>query len=243
MARFSVRFLSGKLMRHTEVRLVIPSLDLHGAISAPGGYYSGRAEKFPLVIMLSGFGDDVEAWSRRAEIPELCDKYRVAAAIVGGENKWYLNLSPVDNWPAFLSEELPDFLCGNFSAIDGGRRILCGVSMGGYGALHNGLKFPEKYKAVAAFSPALRPDDYIDEVQHGTLKDKFLCARDKLPYMYISYGENDFVYDDAVRFDRWLSRNAGGVRVRFVPGFGHTWELWRLEIRNFFDKLKQKNII
>ncbi|MCD8200883.1 MAG: esterase family protein [Clostridia bacterium] len=243
MASFDIRFLSGKLMRKTAVTLIIPSLDLHGALSAPGGYYMKREEKFPLAVMLSGFGDDGKAWEQRADVAELCDRYRVAAALIGGENKWYLNLSPVDDWAGYIAEELPDFIGGNFSAVDVKRRIICGVSMGGYGALGNCLARPQDYMAAAALSPALKPDDYVKKDSYVPLEDVFLAAKENLPYTYISYGDKDFVYADAVKLDAWLEENVPGVRVRIVPGYGHAWDLWRLEIRNFLDSLKSKNII
>ncbi len=245
MARFNLRFLSKSLLRKTEVNLVIPSLDLHGAIAETNpGYYCESSERFPLIILLSGFGDDNEAWLVQTNIASLCNEYRVAAAFVGGENKWYLDASPVDNWHAFLESELPDFLYGNFSRLDKSiLPVIGGVSMGGYGALYNGLKSPEKYSAIMALSPATRPDGMIDETVHGTLKDLFLKSKGKLPPIYLSVGDEDFIYEASRDFDKWLTQNSLGVNYKFVSGFAHSWDLWRLEIVNFLQDLKNKKII
>ncbi len=244
MARYNLRFLSKHLLRRTEVNLVIPSLDLHGAISQKDeNYYQNSTERFPLIIALSGFGDDNEAWTRNTDVVALCDKYRVAVAMVSGENKWYLDSSPVDNWHSFLSKELPDFLFGNFSKLDPGRLVLAGVSMGGYGALHNGLKDPEKYSAILSLSPAIRPENYIDEEKVGSLKTLFLDAKDRLPYIYLAIGDQDFIFEQSAQFDAWLQENIPGVQYRIVPGYGHVWPLWASELEKFLQALKIRELI
>ncbi len=244
MARYNLRFLSKHLLRRTEVNLVIPSLDLHGAISQKDdAYYQSSTERFPLIIALSGFGDDNEAWIRNTEITALCDKYRVAVAMVSGENKWYLDVSPTDNWHSFISKELPDFLYGNFSKLDPSRLMLAGVSMGGYGALYNGLKNPGNYKAILSLSPAIKPDGYIDEQKFGTLKDLFLAAKEQLPYIYLAIGNKDFIFEQSAAFDGWLQEHIPGVRYRVVEGYGHVWPLWAAELEKFLEALKNKQLI
>lgn len=245
MARFNLRFVSKCLLRKTEVNLIIPSLDLHGALGEKNPrYYRESTEKYPLIILLSGFGDDNEAWLYQTNILSLCSEYGVAVALVGGENKWYLDQSPIDGWHAFLENELPDFLYGNFSKLDQSRPpVIGGVSMGGYGALYNGLRSPEKYSAIMALSPATKPDDMIDEKLHGTLKELFLKAKGSLPYTYISVGDKDFIYEASKSFDCWLTENAIGVNYSFAEGYAHNWDLWRIEIVKFLLELKNKKII
>lgn len=245
MARYNLRFLSKSLLRKTEVNLIIPSLDLHGAIANKNArYYRESGKKFPLILLLSGFGDDNEAWLLQTDIAALCAEYGVAAALIGGENKWYLDLSPIDGWHTYLTEELPDFLFGNFSKLDGDRLpVLGGVSMGGYGALYNGLKSPQSFAAIMALSPATKPDGVIDEGAHGTLKELFLAAGGNLPPVYLSVGDKDFIYEASRQLDGWLAQNAIGVRYKFVEGYAHTWALWRLEIKNFLQTLQNQKII
>lgn len=244
MARINIRFLSKSLYRKTEVNLILPSLDLHGSMREQSpDYYRENGQKYPLLVLLSGFSDDDEGWLANSDIVALCDRYRVAAALVGGENRWYVDSGPMDRWHAYLCEELPDFLYGNFSKLDRGCQILGGVSMGGYGALYNGLKCPQSYSAIMALSPALKPDGYIDEGAVGTLKDLFLSARGKLPPVYLSVGDRDFIYGQSAEFNGWLRENGTGAEYRFVEGYDHSWALWKLEIVRFLEFLKQKNII
>ncbi len=244
MARYNLRFLSKYLLRRTEVNLIIPSLDLHGAISQKEDcYYQNSTERFPLILAMSGFGDDNEAWVRNTDVVALCDQYRVAVAMISGENKWYVDSSPIDSWHSFISKELPDFLLGNFAKLDPSRVMLAGVSMGGYGALYNGLKNPEQYSAIFAFSPAIKPDGYIDEQEIGSLKELFLAAKERLPYICLGIGDKDFIFQQSMEFDGWLQENVPGVRYRVIPGYGHTWDLWAMELKNFLQALKDNQQI
>lgn len=245
MARFNLRFVSKSLLRKTEVNLIVPSLSLHGALAQPNPhFYREDDERFPLVILLSGFGDDNEAWLMQTDIVNLCDKYRVAVALVGGENKWYLNASATDNWQEFISCELPDFLYGNFRRLNSSKQpVIGGVSMGGYGALHSALCSPNSFSAVMALSPATKPDDIIDESMHGTLKELFVKTKGTLPLTYISIGDRDFIYQASKDLDNWLAENNIGVNYKFVPNYAHSWDLWKVEVDNFLQLLKDKKII
>ncbi len=245
MARFNIRFTSKYLIRKIEVNLVIPSLDLHGAISEESDrYYRKSGRKYPLIILLSGFGDDNEGWLYKSDILSLCSEYGFAAALIGGENKWYLDQSPVDCWHSFIEKELPDFLYGNFSKLDERKLpVIGGVSMGGYGALYNALKSPAKYSAVMALSPATKPDELVDEKLHGTLKELFLSAKDKLPYTYLSVGDRDFIYKASRQLNDWLTENSIGVNYSFIEGYAHSWDLWQTEVVKFLRQLKNQKII
>lgn len=245
MGNFTFRFLSKSLLRKLEVNLVIPSLNLNTAMREKNSrYYQEDEKKYPLLILLSGFSDDNDAWLLKSDIQQLCDEYQVAAAFISGENKWYLNVSPIDNWSTLINEELPDFLYGNFKKLDEKLPlILGGVSMGGYGALYNGLKQPQKYSALLALSPGIRPDASFSEEVHGNLRDMFLKERNNLPFIYLAVGTKDFIIEPSIEFDLWLKENEFDVRYRFAEGFDHSWKLWQLEIEKFLKELRIKKII
>ncbi|AWV91066.1 S-formylglutathione hydrolase [Bradymonas sediminis] len=62
----------------------------------------------------------------------------------------------------YIVEELPQVLADNFP-VDLSRQSITGHSMGGLGALVIGLRNPEQYRAISAFSPIVAPS----EVQWG----------------------------------------------------------------------------
>lgn len=57
---------------------------------------------------------------------------------------------------SYVTEEMPALIAADFPA-DMGRQSIMGHSMGGHGALTIGLTFPDRYKAVSAFSPIVAP--------------------------------------------------------------------------------------
>lgn len=57
---------------------------------------------------------------------------------------------------SYITEELPALIAAEFPA-DMDRQSIMGHSMGGHGALTVGLTFPDRYKAVSAFSPIVAP--------------------------------------------------------------------------------------
>ncbi|MCB8837251.1 S-formylglutathione hydrolase [Aurantimonas sp. VKM B-3413] len=57
---------------------------------------------------------------------------------------------------SYVTEELPALVAAEFPA-DMSRQSIMGHSMGGHGALTIGLTFPDRYKAVSAFSPIVAP--------------------------------------------------------------------------------------
>ena len=59
---------------------------------------------------------------------------------------------------SYIERELPDLIAANFPA-DMSRQGITGHSMGGHGALTIGLRHPEVYKSISAFSPICHPSD------------------------------------------------------------------------------------
>jgi S-formylglutathione hydrolase len=57
---------------------------------------------------------------------------------------------------SYIEDELPAIIAANFPA-DMGRQAITGHSMGGHGALTIGLRNPDRFKSISAFSPIVSP--------------------------------------------------------------------------------------
>ena len=68
------------------------------------------------------------------------------------EKPWAKNYRMYD----YIVDELPEAVNANF-AIDAQRQSIFGHSMGGHGALTIGLKNPDSYQSISAFSPIVAP--------------------------------------------------------------------------------------
>jgi len=241
MAKLTLEFHTKSLARRTRLDLVIPSLNLGGSLkNQDNNYYQNRTEKFPLIIFLHGFGDDEKAWQNNTQVIKLCEENKIAACFINGENKWYLNLGPIDNYYSLIEEEVTDFLYGNFTCLSKDMPLfIAGVSMGGYGALYHYLKNTDKYAACVALSPAIRPDR-LDESKFGFLRDLFLENKKSKLEVYLSVGENDFIIESSKGLNQFLIENNVGVEYKFIPNCDHSWLTWAQEIFPVFEYLKNK---
>lgn len=240
MARMDIDFYAKHLGRRVEISLILPSLNLHEALNNHDPeFYQHRQEKFPLIIGLCGFGDNRKAWVNNTTIESLCEKNHFAACFVNGENKWYLNLGPIDNHYDFLEEDLLDYLYGNFKNLSPEAPLfIAGVSMGGYGALYHYLTNVDKYAGCVSLSPATKPD-FIDESKFGTLQSHFLKQKEKDLHVFLSIGEKDFIIGPSREFNTFLKENHVGVEYRFVPEADHSWTFWEKEIIVAFETMKK----
>ena len=241
MAKLTLEFHTKSLARRTRLDLVIPSLNLGGSLrNQDVNYYQNRTEKFPLIIFLHGFGDDEKAWQNNTQVIKLCEENKIAACFINGENKWYLNLGPIDNFYSLIEEEVTDFLYGNFTCLSKDMPlVIAGVSMGGYGALYHYLKNTDKYAACISLSPAIRPDR-LDEAKYGYLRDLFLDNKGKNMNIYLSVGEQDFIVESSKQLNEFLIENEIGVEYKFIPNCDHSWSTWAQEVFKVFEYLKNK---
>lgn len=231
MAFLTVDFHTKALARKTKMDVFIPSLNLGGCLrNQDPCYYQNNQETYPLIIFLHGFGGGEKDWQTNSQILKLCEDNKIAACFINGENKWYLDLGPIENYYTLVEEEVLDFLYGNFRCLSKDRPlVIAGVSMGGYGALYHYLRNADKYAACVALSPALRPDR-LDETPHGTLKELFLQNKGKDLKVYLSVGESDFIIGSAREFNEFLKSNELGVEYKFIPNADHSWYTWAHEV-------------
>ena len=241
MALLTVEFHTKALARRTKMDVFIPSLNLGGCLKNQDvNYYQNNHETYPLMIFLHGFGDNEKAWQTNSQILKICEDKKIAACFLNGENKWFLNMGPIENYYSLVEEEVLDFLYGNFSCLSKDKPlVIAGVSMGGYGALYHYIKNVDKYAACVALSPALRPDR-LDESKFGTLRELFLEAKGKELNVYLSVGENDFIIDSSREFNEFLISNDLGVEYKFIPNKDHSWYTWAQEIFDVMKYLENK---
>lgn len=241
MALITVDFHTKALARRTRMDVFIPSLNLGGCLrNQDVNYYQNNHETYPLIIFLHGFGDNEKAWQMNTQILKLCEDKKIAACFINGENKWYLNMGPIENYDSLVEDEVTDFLYGNFSCLSREKPlVIAGVSMGGYGALYHYLKHVDKYAACVALSPAIKPDR-LDESKFGTLRELFLENKDRQLNIYLSVGESDFIIDSSRQFNDFLKENELGVEYKFIPHQDHSWYTWAQEVFPVVEYLENK---
>ena len=111
---------------------------------------------------------------------------------------------------SYVTEELPALLAARFP-VDMARQSIMGHSMGGHGALTIGLRHPERFRAVSAFSPIVAPtqvpwgkalDRYLgDDAAVQRRHDAVALIEDgaRVPELLIDQGEADSFLDEQLR--------------------------------------------
>jgi hypothetical protein len=120
-------------------------LILHGGTKRPGDYAA------------TGLGRFLTDAVRRGAAPF------VLAGATGDRTAW--QSSPGDDPQTMLHEEIPAWCAER--GFDTTRTAAWGWSMGGYGSLLLAQAYPGFLRAVAAFSPAVSPGDYVFEGVEG----------------------------------------------------------------------------
>lgn len=238
MARLLLEFHSKSLYRKIELLLYIPTMNLSESLKSNSKTpYQDNKNTYPLMILLCGFGESKYAWETHSNIVDLAEKNKVALLMIGGENKWYLNSSPIENWYTLIEDEILDLLYGNFNCLSKEKPLyICGESMGGYGSLYHYLNNIDKYKACIALSPAIKPDANLEEIlKIKSLKELFLDTKNKQKNIYLCIGTQDFIYDQSKNFNDFLKENNTNVSYIFREGYDHSWSLWSKEIDNIFN--------
>ena len=95
-------------------------------------------------------------WIWNSNIVQVATKYNLCVILPSGENSFYLDgVETGRKYGTFVGEELLEYVRNTFHLS---KKIedtfICGLSMGGFGATHVALQFPDYYGKFAALSSA-----------------------------------------------------------------------------------------
>lgn len=138
----------------------------------------------------------------------------------------------------YVTQELPSLIAQAFPA-DMDRQSIMGHSMGGHGALTIGLTFPDRYKAVSAFSPIVAPTQvpwgqkalpgYLGDDQTAWRKhDAVALIEDgaRIPDLLVDQGDADNFLTNQLQPEllEEACKAAGiALTLRLQPGYDHSY--------------------
>ena len=168
-------------------------------IYLPPSYPEQSDRRYPVLYMLHGYTDDDSKWFGWEEhwinLHEVLDE-----TLAGGQSKEMIVVMPnaynrfqgsmysssvtIGDWETFVSEELVDFVDSNYRTIpQASSRGLAGHSMGGYGSIRLGMKYPEVWSAIYLLSPCCMvspegnpPPEFLSSVEAITTPDQIDTA-------------------------------------------------------------------
>ncbi|MCF0136062.1 MAG: esterase family protein [Lachnospiraceae bacterium] len=149
MALMELKFYAQTLGMCTSCYVILPQRS-HG-VGVDGSNVT--ADRYPVLYLLHGASDDHTIWLRRTNIERYVSAMGWAVVMPEVLLSRYENMAHGPRYQDFIVDELPQVV-ERFFPISGKRedKAICGLSMGGWGALKAGLMFPDKYAHVGILS-------------------------------------------------------------------------------------------
>ena len=247
MAQIHCNFFSYSLGYPVDIELILPSFT---SCNMGDPHSHALPDKFPVLYLLHGYGNDYQAWLRYTSIQRYAEEHRIAVVTFSCHNKAYQNASYGENFYDFLSKELPEFVENYFPiSSNASQRYIAGLSMGGYGALLHGLQNPERYSAIGAFSPGI-PDPGASLNPHRVMReDLFHLTEDALknnavlPDLFLCIGDRDFLYERVSKYHQTFGHRWNRSRYRYddLPGYDHEFAIWDMEVLAFLEWIRRED--
>jgi S-formylglutathione hydrolase len=146
------------------------SADREVAVYLPPSYATERNRRYPVLYLLHGFTDSEANWfgltgrQHFVNVPGAVDRATAAGArelIVVAPNAFtkyqgsmYSSSAATGDWEAFVAKDLVAYVDARYRTLPKREsRGLAGHSMGGYGTLRIGMKYPEVFSSLYSMSP------------------------------------------------------------------------------------------
>ncbi len=247
--------LDSKLMaREMPYRIILPV------------NYNNSEEKtfYPVLYLLHGLTGHFDDWTNKTKLADYAANYNYIIVMPEGNDGWYSDSAtvPNDKYESYITRELIPEIDKKFRTVsDRNHRIVAGLSMGGYGSVKFGLKYPEMFSLVGSFSGALGAASFTEkeigtkgaiaqsilgvygkpESETRKANDIFQMIRDissdkikSLPFIYLDCGTEDFLYQSNRDFAGLLQAKKVPHEYRELPGI-HDWKFWDSQVQEFLD--------
>jgi putative tributyrin esterase len=141
-----------------ESRLVGRALPYNVVLPAGYGRRESRPTRYPVLYLLHGLTGHYDDWVRRTKLTDYAARHDLIIVTPEGNNGWYTDsaTAPSDRYESYVIRELIPEVERRYRALarrEG--RAVAGLSMGGYGALKFGIKYPELFAFAGSMSGAV----------------------------------------------------------------------------------------
>lgn len=261
MAVIQVNFISKSFYRTVPVTVILPIDKI---------YFPGmpvREDKpFKTLYLLHGVQGNHMDWMSNTCIQRYAEEKNLAVVMPAGENAFYLDQPWDGNYHGtYIGEELVEMTRKMFPLSHKREdTFIGGLSMGGYGAIRNGLKYSDTFGAIVSLSAALVVEDLphrtndtpiflmsrdyathcfgdLDTVLESDRNPKYLIDTmlkegKKIPDIYMACGTEDVLRKENEDFVHYLQERNIPVTYEKGPG-NHEWSFWERYIQRAINWL------
>ncbi len=253
MSTHYVKFRSNALARNGEFYVHLVDKGLPPMFTQGNPYYKRPTKT---IILLHGYSGDCTDWLYNSAAADFSLKYNLNVVMPSGGLDFYLDKKATGHhYCEFIGKDLIKYLRDTFHiAMKKKDTYIGGLSMGGFGALHTGLTYPETFEGIMALSSALiiynlkdmKPnmgdpvmanyEYYVNafgDLQKADKTDhnpEVLYKRNKKngiknPKIYMACGSEDFLLEPNHKFRDFLKKQEADFTYVEGPGI-HDWNFW-----------------
>jgi enterochelin esterase-like enzyme len=209
----------------------------------PPGYDENTAEKYPVLYILHGGGEDQRGWATQGKTDLILDnlvaqKKAVPMIVVmvdgnipvGGFGEESLRIFEKE-----LKQAVIPFVEKHFRVkTDANSRALAGLSMGGLQTLHAGVKNTEMFAYLGVFSSGWWANQpALANPQYDFMKANAEKINTNLKQFWIAMGgKEDIAWQNCQTMMAKFDEMKINYKYSEYPG-GHTWPVWRNNLFNF----------
>ena len=213
-------------------------------IYTPPGYDVNVNEKYPVLYILHGGGEDERGWANQGKADLILDNL-----IAEKKAKPMLVVMPDGNvgapgfgenslklFEAELKQSVIPFVEKHYRAkTDSKDRALAGLSMGGLQTLYAGMNNTQLFSYLGVFSSGwiLPMQSKLADAQYAYMKKNLDMIKSNVKLLWVSTGGKE---DIAYKNCQAMLSKFNEMDLKYVydayPG-GHTWPVWRHDLYKF----------
>lgn len=218
--------------------------------------------RYPVLYLLHGLTGHYSDWLSKTKLKDYVSQYQIIIVTPEGNDGWYTDSATVaaDKYETYIMQELIPDVESRFRALKNREsRAIAGLSMGGYGALKFGVKYPDKFIFAASMSGALDVATHVEAYlsvkwealrvsvtqTFGALDSQTRADNDlyklfsnlqpsrlaALPFIYLDCGTEDGLVAPNRELATILLEKKIPHEFRQLPG-KHNWEYWGAQVQD-----------
>lgn len=219
-------------------------------VYTPAGYDAHINEKYPVLYLLHGGGEDERGWAMQGKTDLIMDnliaeekaKPMLVVMLDGNMPSAGFGNGALKAFEAELTQAVIPFVEENYRVrkeVDS--RALAGLSMGGIQTLYAGLYHTDLFSYLGVFSSGWLPSyQKTVDAQYEFISQNKARIDTQLKLLWIAMGgKEDIAYQNCQKMLKEFDRLKLKYTYSEYPG-GHTWPVWRNNLYNFAQLLFNK---
>jgi enterochelin esterase-like enzyme len=215
-------------------------------IYTPAGYDVNVNEKYPVLYLLHGGGEDERGWSTQGKTDLILDnliaegKAKPMLVVmtdgnVGGGGIANFGERTLQQFENELKRVIIPLVEKDYRAeTDSKNRALAGLSMGGLQTLYAGVKNNQMFSYLGVFSSGwFANNTALSDPQYAFMKENSSTINSNIKQLWVSMGgKEDIAHNNCQVMLKKFDEMSIKYTYSEYPG-GHTWPVWRNNLYNF----------